>query len=71
MATIKVAITIIKSGKRKRYKTQLRLFQHVKTRQTIQDENHADKTRRVIILLSPKIAGYALSIAGYTVQGGK
>ena len=52
MATIKVAITIAKQSKRKRHKTKLRLFQHVKARQTIQDENHADTTRRVTFLLT-------------------
>lgn len=51
MATITVAITIARKSKRKRHKTKLRLLQHVKTRQTIQDENHADTSRRVTFLL--------------------
>lgn len=54
MATITVAVTIAKSSKRKRNKTELHLLQHVKTRKTIQDENHADKTRRVTFLLRIK-----------------
>ena len=52
MATITVAITITKKRKRKRHKTELRLFQQPKNGQAIQNENHADKTRRVTILLN-------------------
>ena len=54
MATIKVAVTITKKGKCKRHKTELRLLQHDKTRQAIQNEDHADKTRRVTFLLTVK-----------------
>ena len=54
MVVIAATITIAKQGNRKRHKTQLRLFQHVEARQKIQDENHADTTRRVTFLLTVK-----------------
>ncbi len=55
MVSIKETIKITRKSDGKRNKTELYLFQHVKARQAIQNQNKARQNRRVNLLLTLSI----------------